>query len=114
MLLKDIGAAIIKGIGYVAKFEGLLPASISSSAVVAKVESEIAQLGDVIVNVEAMGQALSIAGPDKLKAAAPLVAQIILKSSIMVGHSIDNQQLFTQGSAKLADGMADILNSLKK
>lgn len=76
-------------------------------------ESELVQIGQIIVTVEALGQALGTAGPDKLKAAAPLVAQIILKSSIVGQHQIANPQLFQSGAQKIADGMADVLNSLK-
>ena len=77
------------------------------------VSQDIAQIADIIVLVEGIGQAGSLPGADKLKVAAPLVAQVILKSSIMAKHDIDVPVLFNQGVTKVADGMADILNSLK-
>lgn len=74
--------------------------------------SDLGVLGGIITNVEAVGQALNIAGPDKLRAAAPQVAQAILGSALLANHKVANAALFTQGSTKMADGLADILNSL--
>lgn len=111
--LQNVGKGIVIGLGYIAKFEGLIPASASTNPTIRKIESELSQAAEVIVAVEAMGQALSISGPDKLKAAAPQVAQIILKSDMMIGHQIENQTLFNEGSSDIANGLAKILNSLK-
>lgn len=76
------------------------------------VTTDLHQIQNVIVQAEVMGQALQLPGPDKLKAAAPSVAQIILQSSVLAGRKIANPELFQRGSTKVADGMADILNSL--
>lgn len=77
------------------------------------VSNDLAQVANVIVQIEAVGQTLSIPGAQKLLAAAPGVAQVILKSSLLVGRKIADPALFKQGTTKVADGMADILNSLK-
>lgn len=77
------------------------------------VSQDLAQIGTIIQQVEVMGQVLGQPGPQKLQAAAPLVAQVLLQSSILVHHQIANPTLFQQGCTKLADGMADVLNSLK-
>lgn len=112
--LSQIGKAILTGAGYVARFEGLIPASVSNSVPgLVKIEDDISKIANIIIDVEAMGQALSITGPDKLKAAGPLVSQIILKSSILVNHEIADQALFTKGCASIGSGFADVLNSLK-
>lgn len=112
--LTQIGRAILTGATLVARFEGLIPSSISSSVpVLAHIEDDVSKIANIIVNVEAIGQALNVPGSDKLKVAAPLVSQVILKSSILANHSIDNESLFTAGCTKIADGFADVLNSLK-
>lgn len=72
----------------------------------------LGHIGGIVVNVEAFGQVLGTSGPDKLKAASPLVAQLILRSDLLVGRKIDNPALFQSGVTKITDGMADILNSL--
>jgi len=83
-----------------------------TSQTVQTVSQDLAQVATVIVDVEQMAVALGLKGPDKLKAAAPLVADIVLKSTLLVNHKIANPALFTQGATKIADGMADVLNSL--
>lgn len=80
-----------------------------------KIETVSADLTDamnVIVDVEHIGTALQLKGPDKLKAAAPLVADVILKSAALANHKVANPDLFNQGATKVADGLADIVNSL--
>lgn len=70
------------------------------------------QAAGVIMQAEIMGQALQLAGPDKLRAAAPAMAQVILQSDAMIGRKIKNPALFEQGVLKITDGWADLLNSL--
>jgi hypothetical protein len=43
--------------------------------------------------------------------AAPLIAQAILQSSLMAGHTLADPVLFKQGATKIADGLADVLNA---
>ncbi len=77
------------------------------------VSQDLKQVADIIMQVEAVGQALQLPGQQKLVASAPLVAQVILRSSLLANHKIENPTLFQQGAQKIADGMADILNSLE-
>ena len=83
---------------------------------VAKLADPLVQVAGIIIQVEAMAQALDapLAGPDKLKMATPMVAQIILASGIMVKHEIRDPALFKAGCASMASGMADVLNSIKE
>lgn len=83
-----------------------------SAGVIQTVSQDLSEVAQVVVDVEQMGVALQLKGPDKLKAAAPLVADVILKSALLANHKIDNQDLFNQGVNGVAGGMADILNSL--
>jgi hypothetical protein len=80
--------------------------------VTATISNDLSVLAGVITSVEGVGQALGIKGPDKLKAAAPLVAQAILSTALLSRHKIANEALFQQAATKIADGMADLLNSL--
>jgi hypothetical protein len=111
--LSKLGAAILKGIGIVS---GLLPiASIAypnGAGVVNIVSHDLAAIADIITQVEAAGQALSLKGPDKLTAAAPLVAQIIISSALLSNQKIQQPDLFNSGCKSIASGMADVLNSL--
>ena len=67
----------------------------------------------ILTQMEVMGQVLNLPGVDKLKAATPLVAQIILSSDALIGKKIKDQILFQQGATKITDGWADVLNSLE-
>jgi len=110
--LKRIGGILLK-VGEIAM--GVSPILASAypkqAGGIQVVSQDLAELGNIIVMIEAAGQALNIAGPDKLKAAAPLVAQAILRSALVANHKIENQALFQGGSVKIADGLVDILNS---
>ncbi len=114
--LKKLGTIVLKvteivtGFGPLASM--LIPGT-KDDKIIQMVSADLVQIASIIAQVEVFGQALGIAGPDKLKAAAPAVAQIILQSAVMVNHKIENPALFHQGCTKVADGMADILNSLK-
>lgn len=111
--LKKIAGAILKGVQIVSRVgPGVSAAFPRLSGEVAVVTGELAMLGQVIVTVETIGQVLGHSGPDKLKAATPLVAQAILQSSMLVGHKIENTALFNAGAQKVADGLVDVLNAL--
>jgi hypothetical protein len=111
--LSKLGSFLVRGIAIVSGIAPMIATTLpGTSGTIATVSTDLAQIGDIIAQVEALGQALQIKGPDKLKAAGPLVAQVILKSSLLVNQKIANPDLFNQGSTKIADGMADVLNSL--
>lgn len=106
--LTIIGEAILKGSEIVGHLVGLgaFPGG-------DRLQGELEKIADIIIDVEAAGQALKLDGMQKLTAAAPLVAQIILKAEKLDGHENHEQALFTQGVTKIASGMADVLNSRK-
>ena len=82
--------------------------------IIAKSTDTLIQVSTVIQMVEAIGQAAStpMPGAEKLKVATPLVAQIILSSSMLAQHKVANEVLFRQGCTSIASGMADVMNSL--
>jgi hypothetical protein len=111
--LKKLGGVLSKGLQLVGLFGPVVKLTVpGSDQVVDVVSKDLAQVAEVIANTEAFGQALGMAGSDKLKAAVGPVAQIILGSSLLAGRKIENEDLFKQGAKKIADGMADVLNSL--
>ena len=110
--LTKIGNILVKGIQIA---NGVSPfLSGKSGEIAGKVTSELEQISDVIIQAELFGQILGTPGPDKLKASAPAVAQILLKSAIVAKHKITDEALFMRGATKIADGMADVMNSLKE
>lgn len=111
--LKKLGEIIVKGLGIAT---GLLPLvqqlSPGQAGLVQTISQDLSQIAQIIVMVEAAGATLGIAGPDKLRMAAPQIAQILLQSTILVGRPIANPQLLLRAATKFADGMADALNSV--
>ncbi len=63
-----------------------------------------------------MGQALNFAGPDKLKAAAPLIGQELLKTLDDLGLKISeaNQPRFAAVVTGYTSVTADLLNIVEK
>jgi hypothetical protein len=114
--LKKLGSIILKVseivIGFGPAAAMLIPGT-KDDKIIQTISVDLAQIAQIIAQVEVFGQALSLPGAQKLQAAAPAVAQVVLQSSIMVNHKIANPALFQTGCTKVADGMADILNSLK-
>jgi hypothetical protein len=92
-----------------------MTASKDDDKIVSALVDPLRQFASIVAQVEAMANALTVplAGPEKLKMATPMIAQVILSSSLMVKHKIENPVLFRQGCASIASGMADVLNSLK-
>jgi hypothetical protein len=112
--LKKLGQILLKATEIVAGFQPLIASTFPGVSGPVQVASrDLAQIADIIAQVEAMGQALGQPGADKLRAAAPLVAQVILQSSLLAQRQIADPMLFKVGAQKVADGMADVLNSLK-
>ncbi len=114
--LKKLGSIAI-AVGKTAPIAGPILGAIipgtQDDAIIAKVTPSIDSIVGVIVQAEIMGQALSLPGADKLKAATPAIAQLIVQSSLVAGKQIADPALFESGCAKIAAGMADCLNSLK-
>lgn len=113
--LSKLGGLIVKGIAIAAGVQPFIAAmNPKVGAEVQAVADGLSQAEDVIVSVEAVGQALGIKGPDKAKAAAPLMMQVLI-NTLVLGHKdrkIANQALAMQGAQKVGEGIADFLNSL--
>lgn len=112
--LTKLGQVALKGVqiavGLAPIVSPFLPQSAQSAATT--VISDLNVIGGIIGSVEAAGQALQLPGADKLKAATPLVAQAVISSSLLAGKKVANPELFNRGAMKIADGTADILNSI--
>jgi len=113
--LKKYGLAVLKFIGQVV---GVLPQYLSSATATGTTLGDtLAKIGQAVATAEVMIGALSDpnakTGADKLRAATPIVAQLVQTSELLTGKKIANEALFIQGCTKITDGTADVLNSLK-
>jgi hypothetical protein len=111
--LGKIGVAVGKALPIAGPILAAVIPGTKDDAVIAKATTTIDQVVGVIAQVEVMGQALALPGTQKLTAATPLVAQLLLRSSTLAGKEIADPALFTAGCEKIAAGTADVLNSLK-
>jgi hypothetical protein len=116
--LKKAGIVLLKVTEILTGFGPVVSALIPGTTddkIIQVTTHELSQVAAIVTQVEAMAAALTtpLPGPEKLKMATPAVAQIILQSSMMAHHKIANPDLFKQGCASVASGIADILNSLK-
>lgn len=110
--LKKLGGAVLKGVAIVGGITPIISAANPQAGrIVDTATGDLTQIAGVIGQIEAAGQALGLDGIHKLIAAGPLVAQAVASSSLMLGKKIDDVPLFKRGCDKMADGMADILNS---
>lgn len=112
--LKKFGQVVAQILGLVTGIGPLLGNAYPAAA------SAISTTGDtlnrilgVVMSVEATGAALSLPGPQKLAAAAPQVAQVILASAFLAQHEIADPEKFKSAVATITSGVADLLNSLK-
>jgi hypothetical protein len=111
--LKKFGEAVLKGIAIVSGFAPIATALYPGQAgLIQTVSNDLAQVANIIVQSEALGQALSLNGLQKLQASVGPVEQVILQSSLLVGHKIANEALFKQACQEYAQATADLLNSL--
>lgn len=108
--LSKLGQIIMKVTAIAAGITPLFP---QYDKVTGKVVDTLNGIAAIVMNVEVFGQILGTVGADKLKAATPLVAQIILQSDMMTGKKINDPILFKAGAEKITAGVADVLNSIK-
>jgi hypothetical protein len=104
------GVAVAAGVApLVAPLFGSKASGVTST--VGTVTNDLTAVGGVIVQAEALLQGTGT-GPQKLAAAAPLVANIVKTSELVSGHQVANNTLFVQGCTDLTNAVAEILNSL--
>lgn len=110
--LKKLGQIIVAGANVFGVFSPMIQQVVPGSGVVNTVSKDIAEIGNVVVSVEAFGQMAGLPGAQKAKLAGPQIAQILMNSTLLVGKKIHDPVLFAKACASMGGDMADILNSL--
>ena len=108
--LTKLGQILVKATQIISGAGALFP---QYNPQITKTKDTLELVAGIVMNVEVFGQVLGTPGADKLKAAAPLVAQVIMQSDMLVKRKIQDAALFQKGAEQVAAGMADVLNSLK-
>lgn len=111
--LKKLGIVVGNIVGVAAGLGPIASAMFPSKAgEITKTVDSINQWAAIIGQVEVIGQAIGLKGPDKLKAAIPSIGQAIAMTDLVVTHKIKNQALYQQAVSELTQGTVDLLNSL--
>lgn len=117
MWFKKVIDVVLKGIsiatGFMPLIQGVAPNNTAVQNTVATISDDLTKVAGIVTTVEAIGASLSLPGAQKLTAAAPLVAQVILQSEFVVGKKVKDEAKFKAGVASIASGMADVLSSLE-
>lgn len=119
--LKKYGLTILKDIGIVA---GFLPAVASaagesSNPTVTKVSDTLTGVANIIQTIEgafAAAYGAAQTGAAKMSAVLPFVSQLVqqwLADNFPGSAEIGDQTLFQKGVGEIAQGVVDVLNSLK-
>lgn len=112
--LKSLGMAVKIGGSLIPMFGPVITQLIPGTkddAILVKATDALADLNAIIVHAEVFGAALNLAGPDKLKGAAPAIAQVVMRSAIMGGLPPGNKALFDEGIAELTSALVKLSNS---
>ena len=111
--LKKLGTVLANLVGIAAGVGPLIMPFLGSgkaAQVTGTAVNDLTAIGGVVVQIETALQ--GITGVDKLKAAIPLVGNIIKTSEMVVGKHIANETLFTQAVQEYTQATVDLLNSL--
>lgn len=112
--LKKFGQAVAIGGGIVTGFGPLIAQIIPGTKddrIITKATDSLVDIAEIVKQVEIFGASLSLAGPDKLKAAIPSISQIIMRSAIMGGVPPGNKVEFDAGIVDLVNAMVRLQNS---
>jgi hypothetical protein len=111
--LKKLGSILLKGTQIAMGIMPVVQQAYPTNQGVQQAADTLTTIAGVVTQVEVIGQALQQPGPQKLIAATPLVAQVILQSALMARHEIADPVKFNLGCQQVASGVCEILNSLK-
>lgn len=110
--LKKLGTGVLQGLQVATGIAPIVQTLLPGSGPVQTVAADLVAVGQVVANVEAIGQAMQVPGAKKAELAGPLVAQVVLQSSLVAGKKIANPDLFAKGCQELGGAIADIMNSI--
>lgn len=112
-LLKSIAKGVLNATGIIEGYGPIAAALIPGTKddkVITAVSDRLDTAGDIIVGVELFGQALGTPGPDKAKAAAPQVFQVLLGLKHVAGKKMRDEGGARAAAARLGSDLADFLN----
>lgn len=114
--LKKFGQVLVNLAGIAAGVGPIVTPFLGSgkaASVAGTVVNDLTAIGSVVLQMETAFAALgSATGADKLKAALPLVGNIIKTSELVAGKKIANDALFAQAIQEYTQATVDLLNAI--
>lgn len=115
--LKKLGTILVNVAGIAVGVGPLIQPFLGSgkaSSTATTVVNDLTSMGQLIVQIETAfaGLPVQTTGAEKLKAAVPLVANVIKTSELISGKKIANEALFTQACTEYTQATVDLLNSI--
>lgn len=104
--LADIGKSLARG-AVVSLFSRVAATSDPKA-------SDLENMAQAVIMMEAIGQRLGTKGPDKLTAVEPMVMAVVMSSGLMAGMEVVDQERVKTGVRKMTSGLADILNGVRR
>lgn len=112
--LKSLGQALNVASAFVPATAPLINLAIPKAAPVVGDVQSITGMLTTIINIEQMGQQLSLTGDQKVKLAAPQIAQLLASSPLLMGRKVKDAAKYQQDVTDLAGKLADILNDFEE
>ena len=116
--LKKAGLVLGRVLGFVTGLAPLVGPAFGEKAGAAagSVGSEVSNIVNVIATIEgaftAVNGPTTQTGPQKLKAASPFVAKIIMSTDALAGAKVKDEAKFNTAVTAITGAFADLLNSL--
>lgn len=113
--LKKLGQIIATGVELVTGFAPILTAlHPSTTPVVTTVQNDLSAISQIVVQAEALGAALGLNGPDKLRAATGPVVQILMQSELIAGKPMSDTaaQALNTAAQQIINGVVTVLNAV--
>lgn len=111
--LKKLGQIIAEGIAIIGGIAPILQATNpQAGTVVQTISKDLEQVGQIVIQVEAMGAALGLSGADKLRAAVGPVVQILMSSELLAGKPVTDAAALNQAAQDIINGVVKALNAV--
>lgn len=107
--LKKVGDVIVKGVEVWTGFEPIIASALpgTAGAAVQVVSKDLAEISNLVITAEAIGQASGLAGPAKAAAVGPLIGQLVVQTAPFLDKKIGDPVKFQAAMVTIAGGFAD-------
>jgi hypothetical protein len=117
--LTKIAQAALKIVGVVTGFAPIIQGAVAGTSAASTVNSitdDFTKLGGVVTSVETIAQSLQgdASVEDKVKAALPLVSQVIQASELLTGKKIADESAYQTALTQITTGVFTLLNAIEE